>query len=154
MLTTESDLATHLRLATMRLSRRLRHESAADGMSPSMHSALAAVERLGPAPIPIGDLAAAEQVSPPSMTRIVSHLEAADLVSRRVDPTDRRVTLLTITAAGTRTLAEMRSRKQAFLAARLAALSSEERSVLAAAAPILERLAADAGGVGEAGGAR
>ncbi len=143
MLKTETDLATHLRLATMRLSRRLRHESAADGVSPSMHSALVAVERLGPAPIPIGDLAAVEQVSPPSMTKIVSHLEERGLVSRRVDPTDRRVTLLAITLDGTRTLAEMRSRKNAFLAARLAALSSEERSVLAAAAPILERLAAE-----------
>jgi DNA-binding MarR family transcriptional regulator len=142
---TDTDLATRLRLAVMRLSRRLRHESAADGVTPSMHSALSAVERLGPSPIPIGDLAAAEQVSPPAMTRIVDHLEARGLVARRVDPSDRRVTLLALTPAGTRTLAGMRSRKNAFLAERLAALSEDERSLVRAAAPILERLAADAG---------
>jgi DNA-binding MarR family transcriptional regulator len=129
----------------MRLSRRLRHESAADGITPSMHSALSAVERLGPAPLPIGDLAVAEQVSPPSMTRIVTLLEDRRLVTRQVDPGDRRVTLLAITPAGTRTLSEMRSRKNAFLAERLADLSDDERSVLAAAAPILERLAEEAG---------
>src|SRR5579864_6341517 len=108
---TDTDLATRLRLAVMRLSRRLRHESAADGVSPSMHSALSAVERLGPSPIPIGDLAAAEQVSPPAMTRIVTNLEEHGLVTRQVDPTDRRVALLAITPVGTRALASMRSRK-------------------------------------------
>src|SRR5689334_15787435 len=104
---TDTDLATQLRLAVMRLSRRLRQESAADGITPSMHSALATVERLGPAPIPIGDVAAAEQVSPPAMTRIVTLLEQQRLLLRQVDPTDRRVTRLSLTPAGTRTLSQM-----------------------------------------------
>lgn len=155
MLTTDTDLATRLRLAVMRLSRRLRHESTPDGVTLSMHSALSTVERLGPTPIPIGDLAAAEQVSPPAMTRIVGLLEERGHVSRQVDPTDRRVTLLAITPAGTRTLAGMRRRKNAYLAERLAALSDEDRAVLGAAAGILERLAGErlAGErlVGEAG---
>jgi DNA-binding MarR family transcriptional regulator len=146
MMRTDSDLATQLRLAVVRLSRRLRHEAAADGITPSMHTALAAVGRLGPAPIPIGDLAAAEHVSPPSMTRIVGHLEDRGLVSRQIDAADRRVTLLTITPEGTRTLTEMRSRKNAYLAERLAGLTAEERAALAAAVPVLERLAGEGEG--------
>jgi DNA-binding MarR family transcriptional regulator len=75
----------------------------------------------------------------------VSHLEERGLVRRQIDPTDRRITRLAITADGTRTLAEMRSRKNAYLAERLAGFTAEERAVLAAAVPVLERLANEAG---------
>jgi DNA-binding MarR family transcriptional regulator len=149
MMQMETDLATQLRLAVVRLGRRLRHEATADGITPSMHTALSAVRRLGPAPIPIGDLAAVEHVSPPSMTRIVGHLEDRGLVSRRIDAADRRVTLLTITPEGMRILAEMRSRKNAYLAERLAGLTADEQAALAAAVPVLERLAGEGEGTRE-----
>jgi DNA-binding MarR family transcriptional regulator len=143
MLETDLDLPTHLRLAVMRLSRRLRHESMTDRVSPSMLAALSTIERHGPAPITIGDLAAAEQVSPPSMTRTVANLEEQALVTRQVDAADRRVVRLAITPDGARTLSEIRTRKQAFLAERLDRLSAADRATLAAAVPVLEHLAGE-----------
>ena len=141
MLSTDLDLPTRLRLAIMRLARTLRQQSVTDDITPSMLSALSVVERRGP--LSIGELAITERVSPPSMTRVVSHLEERRLVTREVDFTDRRVARLRVTPAGARTLAAMRTRKQAYLAQRLRLMSEEDRSLLAAALPVLERLAED-----------
>ncbi len=143
MITTELDLdlPTRLRLAVVRLGRTLRQQSTSDDVTPSMLSALSAVERHGP--VSLGDLAALERVSPPSMTRIVGHLEDRRLVTREVDAADRRVTRLRVAPAGTRTLAAVRTRKNAYLAQRLRLLSAEDRAALAAALPVLERLAGE-----------
>ena len=141
MLSTDLDLPTRLRLAVMRLARTLRQQSVTDDITPSMLSALSVVERRGP--LSLGELAITERVSPPSMTRVVSHLEERRLVTREVDFTDRRVARLRVTPAGARTLAAMRTRKQAYLAQRLRLMSEEDRSLLAAALPVLERLAED-----------
>ena len=141
MLSTDLDLPTRLRLAVMRLARTLRQQSVTDDITPSMLSALSVVERRGP--LSIGELAITERVSPPSMTRVVSHLEERRLVAREVDFADRRVARLRVTPAGARTLAAMRTRKQAYLAQRLRLLSEEDRSLLAAALPVLERLVED-----------
>jgi DNA-binding MarR family transcriptional regulator len=143
MLTTDLDIPTRLRLAVVRLGRTLRQQSTTDDITPSMLSALSAVERHGP--VSLGDLASLERVSPPSMTRIVGHLEDRRLVQREVDAADRRVTRLRVTPAGSRTLADVRSRKNAYLTLRLGLLSDEDRAALAAALPILERLAGEAG---------
>lgn len=97
------------------------------------------IERLGsPA---LNTLATAEQIRPPSMTRIVDALESDGLVERRVDEADRRSSRVTLTAAGRRELATIRNRKTAFLEQRLSALSESERLALARALDILERLA-------------
>ena len=97
------------------------------------------IERLGsPA---LNELAAAEQVRPPSMTRIVDALESDGLVARRVDAADRRSSRVSLTAAGRRELATIRNRKTAFLEQRLAALSDAERVAVARTLDILERLA-------------
>lgn len=133
-----TDLAPSLRLAIVRLARRLRSEQADSGLTPSMASALASIERAGP--ISLGELAAVEQVAPPSLTRIVGRLEDAGLVDRVIDSADRRIARMEITDAGRRLLQKVRSRKTAFLARRLAALTPEERAVLADALPLLEAL--------------
>jgi DNA-binding MarR family transcriptional regulator len=135
-----TDLAARLRAAVTRLNRRLRSTSLGEA-SPGQASALAMIERLGsPA---LNELAAAEQVRPPSMTRLVDALEGDGLVERRVDATDRRCQRVSLTPAGRRALAGIRSRKTAFLEARLTKLSDEDRDSVGRALSILERLAED-----------
>jgi DNA-binding MarR family transcriptional regulator len=135
-----SELASHLRLAIARLSRRIRQQGAVRGeeLTASMQGALASIERYGP--ITLGELAAVEQVQPPSMTRMVTRLEESSYVSRLVDPTDRRVTRVVVTAAGSALLERSRTRKDAYLAQRIEALSDADRSLLIKLLPLLERL--------------
>src|SRR5271170_7570651 len=133
-----TDLAARLRAAVTRLNRRLRSTSLG-GVSPGQASALAMIERLG-APA-LNELAAAEQVRPPSMTRLVDALESEGFVERRVDASDRRSLRVSITAAGRRELTRIRSKKTAFLEQRLSALSEADRITVARALDILERLA-------------
>jgi DNA-binding MarR family transcriptional regulator len=133
----ETELAARLRLAVLRLSRRLRQQ-VAGGVTPSQVSALATVERLGSPTL--GELADSEQVRPPSMTRIVVGLEAAGLVTRRVDDDDRRVARVMLTAEGRRVLQRSRSLRTAFMARRLRRLSEAEREGLGELVRLLERL--------------
>jgi DNA-binding MarR family transcriptional regulator len=139
-----AELAAHLRLALARLSRRIRQQAAATGeeLTASTQAALATIERLGP--ITLGELAAVEQVQPPSMTRIVGRLEEWGYATRVVDPDDRRVARAVITDAGRELLARSRTRKDQYLARRIAELSDAERALLAGALPLLERLQDDA----------
>jgi DNA-binding MarR family transcriptional regulator len=137
----ETELAARLRLAVMRLSRRLRQQ-VADGVTSSQVSALATVERLGTPTL--GELAASEKVRPPSMTRIVVGLEEAGLVSRRVDDDDRRVARVMLTGEGRRVLQRSRSLRTAFLARRLRRLSTTEREALGEVVRLLERLVEEA----------
>lgn len=123
----------------MRLARRLRVERSSDGLTMSQLSVLGVLDREGPqSPT---QLAAHERVQPPSMTRVVAALESQGLVLRVAHPTDRRQCVIELAATGRGLLAEDRSRRDAWLAQRLADLSPEEREVLQAAAPIIERLA-------------
>ena len=133
----EERLAAELRLAVMRLARRLRQQAPAD-VTPSMLSALTVVERLGP--ITLGDLAGFERVRPPTMTRIVARLEEDGLVSKQPDRSDRRVTRLSLTDAGRKLIAKNRTRKDAYLADRLRQLSSRERSQLQTGIEVIQRL--------------
>jgi DNA-binding MarR family transcriptional regulator len=126
-------------LSTTRLARRLRSE-ADMGLSLSMLSALAMIHVHGP--LTLGALAEREGVSPPTVTKVVSRLESQDLVDRTVDPTDRRVCRVATTPAGERFLAASRERKNAWLAAHLAAFDEDRRARLAAALDVLEELAA------------
>jgi DNA-binding MarR family transcriptional regulator len=135
-----AELAAGLRVAVTRLNRRLR-TSSLGGVSPAQASALAMIERLG-APA-LSELASAEQVRPPSMTRIVDALERDGLVERRVDAIDRRCQRVTLTTQGRRALGSIRGRKTAFLEARLARLAPEERDAVARALGILTQLAGD-----------
>jgi DNA-binding MarR family transcriptional regulator len=137
---TTTSLPSQIRLAVMRLARRLRQQSVGD-ITQSQFSALATVERDGP--LSLGDLADIERVAPPSMTRIAARLEERGLLARTTDASDRRVARVEVTAAGRDLLRDTRTRRDAYLASRLRALSPEERDILARALPLLERLARD-----------
>ncbi|HUO48151.1 MAG TPA: MarR family transcriptional regulator [Acidimicrobiales bacterium] len=133
----DSELATRLRLAVTRLSRQLRQQ-AVGGLTASQLAALATVERLGDPNL--GELAAAEGVRPPSMTRLVDGLTAAGLVERVVDAEDRRVARVRLTAEGRRSLQRTRSAKTAYLARRLRRLPDDERRALRQLVALLEHL--------------
>jgi DNA-binding MarR family transcriptional regulator len=131
------ETAARLRLAVTRLARRLRQESTT-GHTPSQLSALAVVVNHGP--LTLGALADHERVAPPSITKLVTKLEADGLVARTPDPTDGRVTHVTATKAGTDLIAETRRRKTTWLAARLRDLPAEEQARIADALDVLEHL--------------
>lgn len=133
-------LASGLRLAVMRLARRMRAERDST-LTLSQLAALATVERRGP--LTPGELAAHERVQPPSMTRLVSSLEAAGLIIRTAHPRDRRQALLDVAPAGLALLREDRRRREAWLATRLRALGDADRDVLRRAVAVLDRLAAE-----------
>jgi len=137
---TDAGLASGLRVAVARLTRRLRSErDPANELSIGQLSVLGALYRNGACSI--GELAAHERVQPPSMTRTVNCLEEAGYVVRTAHETDRRQVVVGLADKGSTTLAADRRRRDAWLARRLRELTPEERHVLRQAAPILERLA-------------
>ena len=134
---THEEVAGRLRIAVNRLQRRLRQESLG-GLSPAQASALGSVNRQGSPTL--GELAAIEQVQPPTMTRIVASLAEAGMVTRVVDATDRRSARVRITPAGLRALERMRTRKNAFLLRRLSELGPDEQQHAAELVGLLEHL--------------
>src|SRR3954454_16428691 len=137
--TTDTQLAAGLRIAVMRLARRLRAERAEVDLTISQLAALASVERHGP--LTLGALATHERVQPPSMTRMVGALCDRGLVTRVPHETDRRQIVVAITDAGRDLLNEDRRRREAWLARQLSVLTTDEIAVLRDAAPVLEKLA-------------
>jgi DNA-binding MarR family transcriptional regulator len=138
---TDADLAVSLRIAVSRLARRIRAERAAKALpelSDTQFAALAALVRN--AAVTPGELAEHEKVQPPSMTRAIAVLEERGLVARAPHPTDKRQVALTATAAGRSLVEQVRRLREAWLARRLRELSAQERSVLRAAAPVLDKL--------------
>jgi DNA-binding MarR family transcriptional regulator len=131
-------LADRLHSVAIHLLRRLRREDDASGLPAPQLSALSVIVFGGP--ITLGDLAAAEQVRPPTITRVVEALEASGLVRRERDADDKRVTRVKATPKGTRLLHEGRERRVALLTGSLRALPLAERAALARAIPILERV--------------
>ena len=135
-----AELADRLHSAAIRLLRRLRAEDAASGVSAPRLSALSVLVFAGPHTI--GELAAAEQVRPPTISRLVRELEREGLVERAGDPHDARVQRIRATAAGRALLAAGRRRRVERLAASVAQLDAGERAALATAVPLLERIGA------------
>ena len=136
---TDTALASTLRLAVMRLARRMRAERADTSLTLSQLAALATLDRHGP--LTPGELAAHEKVQPPSMTRLLAVLEGAGLVTRTAHPTDGRQVVMAVSAEGQALLREDRRRRDAWLAQRLRTLEPDEVAVLGRAAAILDRLA-------------
>jgi DNA-binding MarR family transcriptional regulator len=134
---THEEVAGRLRSAVNRLQRRLRQESLG-GLSPAQASALGSVGRHGSPTL--GELAAIEQVQPPTMTRIVASLSEAGMVTRVADPDDRRSARVRITTAGERALERMRTRKNAFLLRRLDELTADEQQRATELVELLEHL--------------
>jgi DNA-binding MarR family transcriptional regulator len=134
---TGEEVAGRLRIAVNRLQRRLRQESLG-GLSPAQASALGSVSRHGSPTL--GELAALEQVQPPTMTRIVASLAEAGMVTRVADANDRRSARVSITPAGEKALERMRTRKNAFLVRRLADLDPAEQHHASELVELLEHL--------------
>lgn len=133
----EAEAIARLRLAVMRLSRRLRQNAAA-GVTASQLSVLTTLARHGS--MTLGELAAHEGVQPPSATRVVDNLEQAGLVAREASPTDRRTVTARLTPEGRRTVEDIRRRRDAWLAERLGELDPAARELIEAALPALEAL--------------
>jgi DNA-binding MarR family transcriptional regulator len=135
---TTHDLADRLHSAAIHLLRRLRREDDASGLPAPQLSALSVIVFAGP--VTLGALADAEQVRPPTITRLVDRLEAAGLVNRVPDPADGRIARVIATPKGVKLLHDGRRRRVASLAASLRELPEKERSALAKAVPILEKV--------------
>jgi DNA-binding MarR family transcriptional regulator len=121
-------LADQLHSAAIHLLRQLRKEDDASGLSAPRLSALSVVVFGGP--LTLGALARAEQVTPPTMTRIVTGLEKDDLVKRKDDPRDGRLTHIEATAKGNKVLAAGRARRVARLAGAIGKLNRAQLAEL------------------------
>jgi len=133
----DEELVGRLRYSVTRLARLLRQQDQS-GLSPTTTAMLAAIGRDGP--ITLGELAAHEQVAPPTITKSVDKLESAGFVERLRDTADRRVCRVTLTTTGRKQLDTNRSRRTAWLARQLRALPDDDLATLAAAVEVLERL--------------
>jgi DNA-binding MarR family transcriptional regulator len=136
---TEPSLASRLRLAVVRLNRRLRAQRTNSSVTLTQVSALSALRKCGP--LTPGELAAKEGVQPPSMTRVISALEDYGFVSRRPHPTDGRQAIVELTEQGAAYLRAEVSAREAWLDSRLAELDEHDRELLARAAEIIDRMA-------------
>lgn len=132
-------LADQLRPVLLRLHRSLRSEEQVSGVSSIQTSLLSAIQR-SPG-IGLGELAAREHLSSPTLVAHIDKLEAAGYVERaRSDPNDRRRVDLRITEVGRSTLQMLRERRTSWLATRLEMLSPDERAAIAAAVEPLQQL--------------
>ena len=132
-------VADRVHSAAIHLLRRLRKQDDASGLSAARLSALSVVVFGGPTTI--GQLATAEQVSAPTMTRLLVAMEGDGLVSRARDAGDQRVVWIHATTKGARLLREGRRRRVAALALEVATLSKADRELLSRATDVLERVA-------------
>jgi DNA-binding MarR family transcriptional regulator len=135
-----TDLADALHSAAIHVLRYLRTEDDALGLSAPKLSALSVLVFHGP--LTVGELARAEQVTPATISRLVTELEDQGLAVRSADEADARVRVVTPTAEGAALLREGRRRRVARLAGALEELGAEDRRVLARAASLLERIVA------------
>lgn len=135
---TTSELASALRVSAMRLARRLRAERADDNLSLTQIATLGTLERHGT--LTPRELADHERVQPPSMTRVLASLEERGLIERTPHESDGRQHRVSLTAEAQALVREDRRRREAWLARRLAELTPDERDLLRAAVPVLERL--------------
>ena len=131
-------IADRLHSAAIHLLRRVRKQDVATGEGPARLSALSVLVFGGPKTL--GELAAAEQVKPPTMSRIVAGLARSRLIEITADPRDARRMRIRATAKGTRLLHKGRQLRIEYLAAHLEALAPEELAKLGEAVEILKKL--------------
>ena len=132
------DVAARLHSSAIRLLRALRREDDGSGLSAPRLSALSVIVFAGP--MSLAELAAAEQVKPPTMSRIVDALVERGLVTRIAKPGDRRSVEIESTREGAQLLEAGRERRVAALVKRLAGLAESERRALSRGVEILERI--------------
>src|SRR5271169_1509775 len=130
--------ADRLHSAAIHLLRRVRKQDSASGVGPAQFSALSVLVCAGPRAL--GELAAAEQVKPRTMSRVAAGLKRSRLIEITRDPQDARRMSIRATAKGTRLLQQGRQRRIEYLAAHLDSLNSSDLAQLGAAVDILKRL--------------
>lgn len=133
------DVAVALHRAAIRLLRTVRTADDETGVSPPKLSALSVLVFGGATSL--SALARAEQVTPATMSKLVSDLEGLGLVAKRADRDDKRGVRIEVTAEGRTLMEEGRKRRLALLHKRLAKLSREERALLADASALMMRVA-------------
>jgi DNA-binding MarR family transcriptional regulator len=133
------DVADHIHSASIRLLRGLRRQDDKWGLSAPRLSALSVVVFGGP--LTLGDLARAEQVRPPTMTRLVQALESARLVTRTPDSSDARIMWIKATSKGRKLLFKGRAARVRTLSKGLESLTGEEIAQLESAAELILRVA-------------
>ena len=137
--TSLAHLANDLRLACMRISRRVRFESM-QAVAPHQYSVMARLDKTALTPRELADI---ERVSPPSMTRTLAALVERGLVARQDDPLDGRQVFISLTPEGASLLRETRRQRDAWMASRLKGITPDEREVLTKATAILTRVASE-----------
>src|SRR5580765_5076277 len=120
----DPELVARLSLAVARLARVLRQHHDAEWMTPAVSAAFATIVRQGP--ISLTDLASAERVSRSTMTKLVRRLEDDGLIERDIDPADRRVNRVRLSAAGRRSISRHRSNRNVWFAEQLGELGDAE----------------------------
>ncbi|TSD94281.1 MarR family transcriptional regulator [Skermania sp. ID1734] len=124
-------------LAIARIARSIRRSGDTGALTPATAAALATLTRIGPARM--SDLAAAERVSLPTMSRIIAALERTEFITRSEDPDDRRASLLAATPAGIELISGLTSARIQRFAAALNRLSDADRRALTSALTSLDR---------------
>ncbi|MHB8508808.1 MAG: MarR family winged helix-turn-helix transcriptional regulator [Candidatus Dormibacteria bacterium] len=132
---TDLEQVARLRVAVMRLARRMRQQ-ASGNITPSQLAVLGNLERQGA--LTLGELALAEAIQPPSITRVVKVLEEQGLVVRAESMEDRRVTRVELTSRARRLVQSIRNQRTAWLAERVAELPAGVRSELEAGVRAIE----------------
>lgn len=122
-------LATTIRVAVMRLRRKLNYQRAQDHYLTANQLSVMGTLKLHGA-MTIGELALHEKVRPPSMTRTITSMEELGLVAREPHPSDRRLVVVRLQPAGERIIHDDRKHRDAWLASRLNALTPEEAAIL------------------------
>lgn len=135
--TQTEDLADRLHSAAIRLLRLVRVQDTATGIAPARLSALSVIVFGGP--VSLRDLARAEQVKPPTMSRIVDALETEGLARRQVNQQDRRAVLIKATQKGAAMLKQGRKRRVKFLASYLSQLANSELSDIERAVKAIQK---------------
>ncbi|MDQ3405884.1 MAG: MarR family transcriptional regulator [Actinomycetota bacterium] len=138
----ERTLTSRLRLAVVRLNRRLRAQRTSASVTLTQVSALSCVAKCGP--LSPGELAAKEGVQPPSMTRVIGALEELGYLSRTPHPSDGRQAIVAVTDAGLAYIEADIGAREAWLDRRMAELDDGEREILSRAAEIIDRMAGNA----------
>ena len=137
--TTTSELASLLRPALLRLTRMVRNQRVDTTVTLTHLSAMGTLHKHGP--MSAGELATCERVQPPSMTKVLAHLEERGLVRRDAHPSDKRQAIIAITDAGVALIESERRSRDAWLTRQLELLSADERVLLQRVVPILDKLA-------------
>ena len=132
------DVAARLHSSAIRLLRSMRRDDDGSGLSAPRLSALSVIVLAGP--MSLAELATAEQVKPPTMSRIVDALVERGLITRIAKPGDRRSVEIAATAEGMELLDAGREQRVGALVGRLRGLADSERRALARGVEILERV--------------